>query len=187
MPKSSQITKRKRLQKSHCQINQTQIKKSLKKEKISKNGLDNVQIELILENCSNFFGCYAQDELKHISIDSLPYFLIINFDHSYSGGTHWIALRIGKQTIEIFDPLGFNSLRWPNIPHFLLNFLHRYSQHRCIISSKEIQPSNSTMCGFYCIFFVYFRSFRTFSYCVNTFSNILSKNDSILTHILNKL
>ena len=185
MSKIKKSTKRQRIQK--YKINKNKVTHLLKKEQSKKTGINNLQIQNVLEKCPNFLGCFAQDDLRHLSITSNPSFLIVNFDSSYSYGTHWIALRIGKRTIEIFDPLGFNSLRWPNIPYFLLDFLHRCSLHRHIIVSPEIQPYNSTLCGFYCIYFVYFRSFQTFKECVNLFSKKLYKNDKILDHIFYKL
>ena len=162
------------------------IKKALKSEKNKKEGISSCQINCILADTPNFLGCFAQDELVSLSIRSLPVYLIVNFDNSYSRGTHWIALRIDKRRLEIFDPLGFNSLRWPNTPHLLLDFLHKFSIHRSIYTSKEIQPYSSTRCGFYCIFFVIYRTVHTFSDCTRYFSNILIKNDKLLFDFFNK-
>ena len=164
------------------QINQRKLKKEIQKEKIKKVGITSCTINCILSNSPNFLGCFAQDELKTLTICSLPVYIIVNFDHSYSNGTHWIALYITRKRLEIFDPLGFNTLRWPNIPHFLLDFLHKFSVHRRIFISKEIQPYSSTFCGFYCIFFIVYRSTNTFSNCNNFFSPKLYKNDKILTN-----
>ena len=183
MPQKSEKTKGERF----SQIDKAKLKKAIKKETIQKIGITACSINCILANTPNFLGCYAQDELKHLTICSLPVFLVVNFDHSYSTGTHWIALRISKRSLEIFDPLGFNTLRWPNIPHFLLDFLHKFTVHRRIRISKEIQPYASTLCGFYCIYFILYRSFCTFRDCNKIFSNKLRKNDKILTNLLNKL
>ena len=146
-----------------------------------KTGINSDSINTYLNNCAvgNFLGCYAQDELRTIYIKSLPVFIIVNFDHSYSSGTHWIAIRIDKKRLEIWDPLGFNYNRWPNIPFLLLDFLHKYSHHRNVYLCPEIQPLNSTLCGFYCIFFVIFRSCNTFRSCTSYFSKF-SANDKIL-------
>lgn len=167
-------------------FNKRKIKKAIKKEKNKKEGISACLINCILSDTSNYLGCVAQDELASLSIRSLPVYLIVNFDNSYSRGSHWIALRIDKKRLEIFDPLGFNSLRWPNTPHLLLDFLHKFSINRRIFTSKEIQPFSSTLCGFYCIFFVVYRSVHTFSDCTRYFSNILKKNDDILINFFNK-
>jgi len=163
------------------------ISKEIKIERQKKTGIDSCQINCHLSKVSNFLGCFAQDELSSLSIRSLPVYLVTNFDHSFSSGTHWIALKIDKRKIEIFDPLGFNSLRWPNIPHMLLDFLHKFSFHRRIVISKEIQPYSSTLCGFYCIFFILYRSVNTFSNCTGYFSSKLKKNDRILFNFFNKI
>jgi len=179
MPQNKKEPKRTRFEKNY---NQTKVKKEIRKEKVKKIGITACTINCILSNTPNFLGCFAQDELQTLTICSLPVYLVVNFDHSYSTGTHWIALRISKRYLEIFDPLGFNTLRWPNIPHFLLDFLHKFSVHRRILISKEIQPYSSTLCGFYCIFFIVYRSTNTFNNCVNYFSPKLYKNDKILTN-----
>jgi len=168
-------------------FNKAKIKKALKNEKTKKEGISACHINCILADTPNFLGCFAQDELSSLSIRSLPVYLIVNFDNSFSRGTHWIALRIDKSRLEIFDPLGFNSLRWPSTPHLLLDFLHKLATHRSIYTSKEIQPYTSTLCGFYCIFFVIYRSVHTFSTCTRYFSTILKKNDNILINFFNKL
>ena len=183
MAKKSKKFKRQRLQTPPCRYSRDKIKKAIKKETVEKQGISARTISCFLASCPDFLGCFAQDELDTIHIKSLPVYLVVNFDHSSSVGTHWIALRISKNVLEIFDPLGFNTKRWPNIPHFLLNFLNKYSTHRKIRLSKEIQPFNSTLCGFYCIFFVLYRSYNTFGSCANLFSNHLYKNDHILYNV----
>ena len=172
---------------SRIKVNKKDIQEAIKKEKREKIGITGCTIHCILADAPNFLGCFCQDELQNLTICSLPVYLVVNFDHSYSSGTHWIALRISKRCLEIFDPLGFNTLRWPNIPHFLLDFLHKFSAHRRILVSKEIQPYSSTLCGFYCIFFVIYRSFNTFANCYKYFSPNLRKNDKLLTNYFNKL
>ena len=167
---------------SKALIQRVEIQRAIHKEKRDKTGLAGCQINCILYNIPNFIGCFAQDELKTLIIRSLPVSLIANLDHSGSEGSHWIALRISQKSLEIFDPLGFNVNRWPGkIPYFLLHFLHKFSIHRRVYISKEIQPDNSTLCGFYCIFFLYYRLSHTFTDCLKPFSlTNLGKNDDIL-------
>ena len=168
-------------------IDKIKIQKEIQKEYKTKNGLTNFKIDALLRNFPHFIGCFAEDELQYLIIRSLPVSLIVNFDHSGLGGSHWIAIRIDKKRLEIFDPLGFNVRRWPRIPYFLLDFLHKFSSHRKVFISREIQPLHSTLCGFYCIFFLYFRSFNTFHNCSRIFSLMLYKNDKILTNLFNKI
>ena len=170
-----------------CKEKTQTIKKEIKIAKKKKTGITSCQINTHLVNCANFIGCFAQDELKDLTIRSLPVFIIVNFDHSASNGTHWIAIYISKTTLEIFDPLGFNTSLWPNIPHFLLDFLHKYSTNRKILISKQIQSPSSTLCGFFCIYFVLHRTNNTFKICNNLFSAQLLCNDNILINVFNKI
>ena len=168
-------------------LDKGKIKKAIQNKKNQKEGISACSINCILAETSNFLGCFAQDELANLSIRSLPVYRIVNFDSSFSRGSHWIALRIDKKRLEVFDPLGFNSHRWPRTPHLLLDFLHKFSVNRRIYTSREIQPYSSVFCGFYCIFFVVYRSVHTFSDCTRYFSNILKKNDNILINFFNKI
>jgi len=182
-------TKRSRIycKKTPCPINKTKIKKEIKKESKIQEGVTAGFINNALKLFPNFLGCFAQDQLKHLIIRSLPVSLIVNFDYSSSKGSHWVAIRIDRKRLEIFDPLGFNVRRWPNIPIYLIDFLHKFAIHRRVLISREIQPQRSSLCGFYCIFFIYFRIFNSFADCTNIFSINLYKNDYILTDFFNKL
>ena len=176
----------------HCKktpstINKSEIIKEIKKETKTKKGLSASKILKLMKCFPNFLGCYAQDQLKTLCIRSLPIYLIVNFDHSGQVGSHWIALRIDKRKIEIFDPLGFNAKRWPKIPLQLIDFLHKFSLHRKVCISREIQPTYSTLCGFYCIYFIYCRHYNTSLNCTNNFSKNLIKNDDILINLFNKI
>ena len=157
------------------------VEKAIRKASSTSQGIDSYFLENHLCKYSNFLGCFAQDELCNLYIKSFPIFLIVNFDFSYSKGTHWVALRIDNKNLEIWDPLGFNTVRWPSFPFLLLDFIHKYSQKRKILLCDEIQPNNSTLCGFYCIFFIMYRSCNTFSNCKNYFS-ARDNNDLILTN-----
>lgn len=168
-------------------INKAKIQKAIQKESKEKIGLTNHTITAFLQHFPHFLGCFAEDELQTIVIRSLPVSLIVNFDHSGLDGSHWIALRIDKKRLEIFDPLGFNVMRWPRIPFFLIDFLHKFSLNRKVFISREIQPFNSSLCGFYCIYFLYCRTSTPFSSCIQLFSLELHNNDNILINLFNKI
>jgi len=176
-----------RYKKTSSTINKAEIQKEIKKESKTKTGITNIQIHYFLRNFPDFLGCFAEDELKSLIIKSLPVSFIVNIDHSGLGGSHWILIRIDRKRLEIFDPLGFNIRRWPRIPYFLLDFLHTFSIRRKVFITREIQPFNSTLCGYYCIFFLYYRSFHSFADCTRLFSIKLHKNDYILTNLFNKI
>ena len=83
------------------------------KEEIEKNRpLKTSKILEILQNAPNFVGCFAEDEIEFIRIQSFPAFFIINIDSSEKPGSHWIALGIYNDDVEIFDTLGFKIFKW---------------------------------------------------------------------------
>ena len=87
---------------------QPEIKKAIKQENKTKEGVASKTINKFLADVPNFYGCFASNELDNLLIDSLPFSLIVNFDLSGSQGSHWTALHISKRRIEFFDPLGFD-------------------------------------------------------------------------------
>ena len=153
------------------------IPKKIKKAIQTKTGINSSFIQSIL-NCSpSFIGCYAENELKKLTITSFPSYLIVNIDSNDLNGSHWIALGIFNETIEIFDPLGFDIFNWSNIPCHLLDFLHRLSVTRHVHTAPKIQ-SGGHLCGFYAIFYVIVRQLIPFDCLSNYFC--ARNNDKIL-------
>ena len=152
----------------------------------TKKGTSSSTITTLLHCVPNFIGCFAENEVSNIIFNSFPCFLIVNIDSSSMPGSHWLALGIFRNQIEIFDPLGFNSKLWPNKPFYLLNFLHNFSFSRKLIFSVQIQPTSSFLCGFYCLFYVLMRQNFSFRNIQRKFSRKLYKNDSILSHLFMK-
>ena len=134
--------------------------------------------------CSpNFIGCFAENQLKSLTVTQFPCFLIVNVDSTDTSGSHWLAVGIFKNSIEIFDPLGFTIFNWARVPCDLLDFLHRMSLTRQVRVSPRIQSDQSTFCGFYCIFYIILRRFTVLRNIVARFSIIFSKmieNDNVL-------
>ena len=168
-------------------VNRSKIKKAFKKEEKTKEGLDCCQINSILQNIPNFYGCFSNDEIQNILVDSLPLKLIVNLDNSSHNGSHWLAIRVDKRSVEIFDPLGFKLDKWPTIPYSLIVFIRNISHRRKLFISRELQPKDSYLCGFYCIFYFLSRDISSLHSIVNCFSPDLSKNDRILKNLLYKI
>ena len=138
-------------------------------------------------NCSpDFIGCFAENELEKLSLGSLPCYLIVNLDSTEMSGSHWIAIGVFQDSLEIFDSLGFNVLNWPRVPNCLLRFLHRLSLFRSVQCSKRLQPDESVLCGFYTLLYIKYRPFFSFHFLENLFSVDLEQNDCTLTFIFNK-
>ena len=133
-------------------------------------------------NCSpNFIGCFAENEVENLTITSFPSFLIVNIDSSHLPGSHWIALGIFSDKIEIFDPLGFDIFNWSQVPCTLLDFLHRLSVTRRVYIAPRIQSQTSFLCGFYAMYYVIVRKFISFELLFKCFcTKYLKRNDWIL-------
>ena len=163
----------------------TKIKcrKIQEKAKICKKTSRGVSSRLLIKFLSgtkNFIGIFAQDELSKLTVSSYPSFFIVNLDNKKQPGSHWIAIGIFSRKLEIFDPLGFDIFSWPKIPCDLLKFLLKFSTGRKVSVCKTIQSYKSTLCGFFCIFYILARNYLSFRKIQTKFMNELSKNDSIL-------
>lgn len=156
------------------------LREKIKKAKTESKGIEKIEILNFLKCSPSFIGCYAENEMHSLTLQSFPVYLIVNIDKSNMPGSHWIALGIFKDKIEIFDTLGFQIFNWSRIPCFLLQFLHKFSQTRDIIILKRIQSDNSSLCGYYCILYVTSREFHSFEQLQSLFSSNYPDNDSVL-------
>ena len=181
MPKektTNRVRKLEKLEKSNCikTRDKIQIQKAIK----TKKGLNSVIITKLLKCSPHFIGCFAEDEVHSLHLGSLPCFMIVNLDSSYMSGSHWIAIGIFKNKIEIFDSLGFDIFNWPRIPCKLMNLLQRAAVFKKVRISKRLQSNSSTLCALYSVFYVLFRPHFSFKLLQNFFSSKLSRNDSRL-------
>ena len=153
------------------------------KIKEAKKGVDASFLTNNLKCFPNFLGCYAENQMSSLIIHTFPTFFIVNIDSYHMKGSHWLAIGIFQKSIEIYDPLGFTIFNWNRVPCNLLNFLHRMSIHKRIIVSPRIQPDKSTLCAFYCIFYLVLRqycSLRRINSFYYSLGSKLSRNDSVL-------
>ena len=163
---------------NHCNKTFAKEIKSVQKEK---KGLNSDFITSSLNCTPNFIGCFAENELKDLIITSFPSFLIANIDSSEMKGSHWIAIGIFHDKIEIFDPLGFDIFNWSQVPCDLLDFLHRLSVSHRVETAPRLQSDSSYLCGFYSMFYVIVRKFLSFEHLFKCFcTKFLSRNDRIL-------
>jgi len=155
-------------------------------EKAKNSPLSATDLIFLLRKQNNFAGVFPSDKLKSFRVLVPPVFIIINIDTSNESGSHWISVRIGRSTVEIFDSLGFNANLWGKYPKHLIKFLGRYSASHKFYISPILQPPNYFDCGLYCVFFVVYRNFLTFRTCVEKFSINLNQNPIILNSLLLK-
>ena len=170
----------KRLRKISRVCNFETIKQKIQKAQKNKKGVKASVIQRLLKCCPNFLGCFAEDELDNLTLRSFPCFLIVNVDSSNLQGSHWIALGLYDDRLEIMDPLGFTIFNWTRVPCKLMKFCHLFGSRRKIIVTKRVQPDFSVLCGYYCIHYVIFRQLFSLHKLISLFSRYLRKNDQIL-------
>ena len=167
----------KRLWKIVRACNFQQIKQKIEKAQEYEKAIKASTIQKLLKCCPNFLGCFAEDELDNLRLKSFPCFLIVNVDSSSQDGSHWMALGLFADRLEIMDPLGFTIFNWTRVPSKLMNFCHRFGSRRKILVAKRIQSDISVLCGYYCIHYVIFRQLFSFHKIQTLFSRDLNKND----------
>ena len=97
-----------------------------------------------------FVGSYANDRLP-VTVQR-PAGLIINTQNSDQPGQHWVAVYIPNSGYGVyFDSLGGA----PSVQ--VKQFLERNTRS-WVRTPTPIQHSRSTLCGLYCIVFLYFMS-----------------------------
>ena len=155
------------------------IKKALQKTKKNQDTLKCNEILQLLNCVPNFLGCFAQNSVDSLFLQSLPCTFLVNVDSANEPGSHWLALALFDDTIEIFDPLGFKFYNWQSVPCHLLTFIHSEAASKKLYISSQIQSLTSNLCAFYCMYFVIERVFRSFHSITADFSSPC-KNDELL-------
>ena len=150
----------------------------------TKEGLNNTFLWDILGSESDFIGVIPQDYLSSLRIINFPATLVVNLDLSTQPGSHWIALSISKDTLEIYDSLALNKQYWQHHPKFLLAFINQFHKTHRILVTPMLQNPISNLCGFYCIYFIICRRVLSFSSCLSIFTSNLKVNDDVLINLL---
>ena len=160
-----------------------EMQKAIQKTKTTP--LNTLDLLKLLRNQPQFLGVFASDELKYLKIVDYPVYFIANLDSSQYNGSHWIAFRITRFKIELFDSLGLNPSTWNQYPTFIINFLKSQILTKSLVISPAIQTPNSHICGLYCIFFIQYRRLESFKSCCRRFSKLsLEQNSVILKQLL---
>ena len=171
---------RERSKKSSYKETKEKIKKM---SKTSKKGVKCSKILSTLSLSPHFIGCFSQDTLVDLKL-CYPCFLMVNIDSKTEQGSHWIAIRLDKNQIEIFDPLGFQIFNWKKVPCQLLEFIHYHALNKKILISPRIQSDKSYNCALYCAFYIFNRNFNSFKQLCSLFSKNLFENDQRLLLLL---
>ena len=122
-----------------------------------------------------WLGVIARDELPDFICEIRPWCLILNTDSNDQPGIHWLALYAPLSNgIELFDLFGYFSSMYS------LNFLDH------LHSSYSIQSPRTSVCGHYCIVYIYLRSNNySLSDIVDLLTTIASRDLWIKQYIYN--
>jgi hypothetical protein len=139
------------------------------------NSLSNTDIIYILKSQGvKLNGVFMKDELPSKLKTG---FYVVNLQSSNIGnGTHWTAFYYNSKKSFYFDAFGFLA------PIEIEKKLKKYKYN-----DKQIQNSNSTACGFYCVAFILFLNGKKnkelemrFEKFVDAFSTNTKINDKLL-------
>ena len=124
-----------------------------------------------------------RDLLPSKEIRRFPAAFIVNTDSSKEPGRHWVAFYLeNEHHAEFFDSFG-NSARY--LANEFGAFLKRNVTHS-IHNTKELQGKDSTVCGQYCLFFLYHRCRRVaMADIVQMFSEDRKENDCLVSTFTN--
>ena len=97
------------------------------------------------KNEPRFNGVFSRNNLPKKIKDGA---YVINLDEYADVGTHWIALFCNRNEIVYFDSFGVE-----HVPEEIKEFI---GNKNIIVNIFRVQATNSRMCGYYCIGFIYF-------------------------------
>jgi hypothetical protein len=163
--------------------------------------MNTLQIDHALRSCSSwqerarniFRGTFAINQVPWVYTLNAPFGLVVNTEPSSQAGDHWIALFQSEKTqpVEILDTRGYSyskellSAR-ENYIHHLLDVLMIDDYQ---INRLPLQSPCSSLCGEYCILFLYCRMMLGLSFesYLSLFSETdLYENDRFVLHFVHQ-
>lgn len=128
---------------------------------------------------SDIVGVFPSDRITRLQANQG---LIVNTDPHNREGHHWIAVyNVNNERIEIFDSLNNKMLQ----KH--INFKHLADHVPIIINNRDIQCTDSYLCGYYCICFLFFKvRHMFFEVFLSLFSNTCKVNDAIVLEFVKR-
>lgn len=111
------------------------------------------------------------------------YFFITNTDQHDESGTHWTAWMIDGDQVEFFDSFG----RSPDNKQFPGQFRQYLFGKTVLYCAFRVQQYSSRTCGYFCMYYIYFRSLGLdFRYIIKQLTNI-KENDDIMINFIDSL
>lgn len=133
-----------------------------------------------------FRGVFPADTLPRLNVtdrvDLLPAAYVANCSNAVDNGSHWIAFyREKPDVIEIFDSYG------KPVDTYNKNLLSIIPEGTAIVQqSQQLQQTESTVCGQYCLFFILKRAFGiSYKQLIHLFTDNLLTNDKMVCQFVN--
>ncbi len=112
--------------------------------------------------------------------------VIFNLSKHDEAGSHFVAIIKHERKIVYFDSFGKQCEN-----KYLNKYIHNYKLP-IEYNKNQIQDDNSSLCGYYCFYFLYicFLQRRSLTFFINKFEKskkYLMKNDRKLLHYITKI
>ena len=128
-----------------------------------------------------FLGSYPACEIPNSK--KKRYSFITNTDQHDKPGTHWTAWMVEGDNVEFFDSFGRSPKNF-QMPH---EFKHFILGKTVSYSTLQVQEFSSSTCGYFCIYYIYFRSMGLdYAYIMKEFMSLYD-NDDIVIKFINSL
>ena len=119
---------------------------------------------------------FARDDLPDVTREKRPWCLILNTDPKDLPGTHWLALYAFQSgRIKLFDSFGFSLSMYGFDSLDLLHLLY------------SVQSPSFSVCGHYCIVYIYLRSRHTSQHQIFHLLLNISNHDLWVTKYIHNL
>ena len=106
------------------------------------------------------------------------YCFITNTDQHDEPGTHWTAWMVEGDNVEFFDSFG----RPPNDFQMPYEFKKYILGKKVSYSTLRVQEFSSSTCGYFCIYYIYFRSMGLdYKYIIKELLNLYDNDDIVIT------
>ena len=129
------------------------------------------------------FDVLPCDKLRDVNILKYPCCLVVNNQPSTEGGQHWIAFYINDKSamVEFYDSFGMGISYYPKeFNDFVIRMDRRVRENIVKLQSYE-----STVCGHYCIYFIWERLNGFSPKAVYArFSNNCKINDDVVNNFI---
>ncbi len=106
--------------------------------------LSDSEINNYFKNEKLYLGTYAKDEIPMALAKRKRGAMIINMGDINTGGTHWVAILMGTNTIY-FDSFGCEP------PQQVVAFMKKRNKPS-FYTDRQLQDLKASSCGWYCIF-----------------------------------